>query len=408
MSAGQLVSPLLANKIIASRLSQDDVCGPCASGVLLDGFPRELSHLADLDAMLHPLGLQVNAAINIEVTESTALGRLAGRRVCPSCKAIYSMSSGLTDCTVCGTALERRADDSAEEVVRKRIALAQEGLGPLLRELAHRDLLFNFKADDATAAAVAPAVLASKIAEVLCYPDRFYESQTAYSKLNCHFQHLSRQLHLEQSIPADSAEGSGGTGSGRSFPFQDTIRQLAVAFRDLALHENSAKRTGALRRFVFLLTASREKLLEVERVLDRYGVEVIQTPPLPDEPELHDSIIEALLALRSPGLVPVAVLREQTCLLRPLPTPSATPYSDESHGLPQASLPLDRARSTMRAGVLADHLSRLCVWTRADVNKAVQYREFTHTTHGRIRAQGKSECWSTGAVFGWDSQFEVH
>jgi hypothetical protein len=151
-------------------------------------------------------------------------------------------------------------------------------------------------------------------------------------------------------------------------------------------------------------------------VLDRYGVEVIQTPPLPVEPELHDSIVEALLALRSPGLVPVAVLREQTCLLRPLPIPipippatpatPATPHADEATR-PHAPLPLDRARSSMRPGVLADHLSRLCVWTRADVSKAVQYREFTHTTHGRIRAQGKSECWSTGAVFGWDSQFEV-
>ncbi len=53
------------------------------------------------------------------------------------------------------------------------------------------------------------------------------------------------------------------------------FRPLALAFRDAALAENAAKRTGAMRRFVYLATASKPKLGEFERIFDRFVIFLI-------------------------------------------------------------------------------------------------------------------------------------
>ena len=127
LAAGALVSDEIVNGLVRDRIAAAD----CRSGYILDGFPRTVAQaeaLASLD------GTRPEIVIGIEVDPETLVERLSGRRVCPSCQAVYNLSGqpparpGI--CDVCGAALVQRPDDTAE-VVRKRIEVYLRETAPL-------------------------------------------------------------------------------------------------------------------------------------------------------------------------------------------------------------------------------------------------------------------------------------
>lgn len=150
--------------------------------MLLDGFPRSLDHLRDLDTILKNLGKDISAAIHLEINEDVAVERIL--------KRIVKDSSGT---------VVKRADDE-EGVIHKRFKLYMENIDPLLQgtmllnfstffvpminslsEFMRRDLLFKFPSSS-----VSIDAHAAKIVEVLCYPERFSTKPTACSLLALH------------------------------------------------------------------------------------------------------------------------------------------------------------------------------------------------------------------------------
>src|SRR5690606_923650 len=85
---GQLVPDELSIEIVKERLSQSD----CEPGFILDGFPRTVPQAIALDRTLPSLGMAVDAAINIQISESEAVRRIAERVVCSQCGATYNRS----------------------------------------------------------------------------------------------------------------------------------------------------------------------------------------------------------------------------------------------------------------------------------------------------------------------------
>jgi len=130
MERGELVSDELLTGIIRERLAKED----CAKGFILDGYPRNLPQAGILEEILKDIGKNPVLALELEVPDDAIVLRLANRRSCPSCGAVYNLvtsppkSEGI--CDGCGAALVQRNDDK-EEVIRERLNVYHEKTAPL-------------------------------------------------------------------------------------------------------------------------------------------------------------------------------------------------------------------------------------------------------------------------------------
>jgi adenylate kinase len=139
MDAGQLVSDEIVLGLIRDRLSRPDA----AQGFILDGFPRNIDQANSLDALLNDLGQPLDAVLLLEVRRETLMQRLAGRRVCPKCGAVYNIHTlpvGTTTCANDGTELYQRPDDK-EEVIGKRLEVYERQTRPLVEHYSKLGLL---------------------------------------------------------------------------------------------------------------------------------------------------------------------------------------------------------------------------------------------------------------------------
>lgn len=127
MDAGELVSDDIIIGLVRERIAQPD----CASGFLLDGFPRTI---AQADA-IRDAGVVIDAVVEIRVDDEDIVARMAGRRVHPDSGRVYHVENappqqpGLDDVT--GEPLVQR-DDDREDTVRQRLSVYHEQTSPLV------------------------------------------------------------------------------------------------------------------------------------------------------------------------------------------------------------------------------------------------------------------------------------
>jgi adenylate kinase len=132
MDAGHLVPDDLMIAMISQRIEQDD----CASGFILDGFPRTTRQAEALDEMLAEKSMKLHSVIEMKVNEEILIDRITGRYTCARCGAGYHdrfqrpKVAGVCD-TCGGTEFKRRADDT-EETVRTRLAAYHAQTAPIL------------------------------------------------------------------------------------------------------------------------------------------------------------------------------------------------------------------------------------------------------------------------------------
>lgn len=131
MEKGLLVPDEVLNAMVEVRLQQPD----CANGYLLDGYPRTLNQAKAFDEITQKIGKPAQVVIALDIDFELVKERITGRRICPSCGAIYhvknhpSKQEGI--CDVCGSALEQRKDDTVERLeVRNREY--QENTAPVI------------------------------------------------------------------------------------------------------------------------------------------------------------------------------------------------------------------------------------------------------------------------------------
>ncbi|MCR5303699.1 MAG: adenylate kinase [Lachnospiraceae bacterium] len=140
MDRGELVPDELTVRILKDRVSQDD----CASGYVLDGFPRTIPQAEALEAMLKEQGVSADHAIDVEVPDENIVRRMGGRRSCQNCGAIYHVEyakpakEGI--CDKCGGTLVIR-DDDKDETVRNRLKVYHEQTQPLIDFYKGRGIL---------------------------------------------------------------------------------------------------------------------------------------------------------------------------------------------------------------------------------------------------------------------------
>ena len=131
MEAGDLVSDEIVIAILKDRMAEPD----CATGVILDGFPRTRAQAVALNTLLAQRSQTVTAVINMEVNDGLLVDRISGRYTCKNCGEGYHdthKQPAVADvCDKCGgTEMQRRADDNAE-AVRERLKAYHAETAPL-------------------------------------------------------------------------------------------------------------------------------------------------------------------------------------------------------------------------------------------------------------------------------------
>jgi adenylate kinase len=141
MAAGKLMPDELMIEMIADRISKPD----CATGFILDGFPRTVPQAEALDRMLEDKGLKLDHVIEMKVDDAALVERITGRYTCAKCGRGYhdKFETPKVDgvCDICGsTEFTRRADDNAETVTT-RLAAYHKQTAPILPYYKQRGVL---------------------------------------------------------------------------------------------------------------------------------------------------------------------------------------------------------------------------------------------------------------------------
>ena len=131
MDRGALVPDEIIIGLVRERLQRPD----CARGYILDGFPRTVTQAEALGKTLEALHASLDHVVSLEVPTEDLVLRIAGRRTCRNCGAMYHVrfSPSQTDgrCDTCGGPTYQR-DDDREETVRRRLAVYADQTAPLI------------------------------------------------------------------------------------------------------------------------------------------------------------------------------------------------------------------------------------------------------------------------------------
>ena len=116
INQGNLVPDDVTIALVKERLSKDD----CASGYLLDGFPRTIAQAEALKELSNEISRPIELALNIDVNIDMLIDRISHRRVCSKCGNSYHLytKKPLVEgiCDACGSPLIQRKDDTKESL----------------------------------------------------------------------------------------------------------------------------------------------------------------------------------------------------------------------------------------------------------------------------------------------------
>ena len=115
MDAGEYVPDEVTNAMVRDRIKLPDA----EPGFLLDGYPRTLAQVDELDSMLAEDDLALDAVVALTADQDELVARLLQR-----------------------ARVEGRADDT-EEVIRRRQELYEQQTAPLIAVYRDRDLLVD-------------------------------------------------------------------------------------------------------------------------------------------------------------------------------------------------------------------------------------------------------------------------
>lgn len=144
---GELVPDEITIGMLQDRMKNEDV----ENGAILDGFPRTKAQAESLDKLLSQDGNKVDMALNIDVPFDEIVERIANRRSCRGCNAIYNIvfnppkQEGI--CDECGGELYQR-EDQKPEVVKNRLEVYKKTADELIKYYTNAGTIYSVKAGD--------------------------------------------------------------------------------------------------------------------------------------------------------------------------------------------------------------------------------------------------------------------
>jgi adenylate kinase len=157
MKSGGLVPDEIVNRMVEERIEQPD----CVNGFILDGYPRTVNQAKLIVGVLRGKGI-APVVVHLKVDYNVIIARLSGRRLCPTCGALYSVSSKTPVvsevCDYDGSKLMVR-DDDRPEVVAERLKAYDRQTSPVLECLRKE----GFALCEVDGAASSPLAIAKRI-----------------------------------------------------------------------------------------------------------------------------------------------------------------------------------------------------------------------------------------------------
>ncbi|WP_031542180.1 adenylate kinase [Mesoplasma photuris] len=145
MNEGNLVPDDLTNGIVNEGLKTQ------SDQLIFDGYPRTLNQAIALEEMLTNLNSKIDYILFIDVDKEILLDRIAGRMICPKCKASFHLTNRKPKvdgiCDFDGTKLERRPDDEPAKVL-VRLETYEADTKPLIDFYSSRPGFIHIKATD--------------------------------------------------------------------------------------------------------------------------------------------------------------------------------------------------------------------------------------------------------------------
>ncbi len=135
MATGRLAPDGLALEALRARLGKPDA----ANGFIIDGYPRNRAQLTAYQALGKPTHVVV-----LDLPDEEAVQRLAGRRTCKSCGAVFHVDfhppkvEGI--CDVCDGPLVQREDETPN-ALRERLTIYRRDTEPIIEEFQKMGIL---------------------------------------------------------------------------------------------------------------------------------------------------------------------------------------------------------------------------------------------------------------------------
>ena len=139
LSKGKLVSDEEITELLRERIKEDD----CKKGFVLDGYPRTVNQVYELNELLEECGRSITKVFELVIDEELAYRRIVERKKCENCGKDYGLDfppkvDGI--CDVCGHALTSRADDT-KETLKARIETYKKNSKEILDYYKEKGLL---------------------------------------------------------------------------------------------------------------------------------------------------------------------------------------------------------------------------------------------------------------------------
>lgn len=145
MRRGALVPDATVWEMVRERSE----CLHCGGGFILDGFPRTLGQAELLKQLMDSEGLSLTAVVNYELPIVEIVARLAGRRTCEKCKAVFHVTERPPKvagrCDRCDGNLFQREDDRPESI-KVRLEAYDRSTAPLIAFYTDLGLLLRVAA----------------------------------------------------------------------------------------------------------------------------------------------------------------------------------------------------------------------------------------------------------------------
>lgn len=113
-------------------------------GVILDGAPRRMNQIGDVENVFKKFGRKIDNVIFINISSSESVKRISMRYNCSKCKKNFILGKDIKKasegCRICGGKISQRPDDTPAGV-KKRLKIFKRETLPVIKEFKKRGLL---------------------------------------------------------------------------------------------------------------------------------------------------------------------------------------------------------------------------------------------------------------------------
>ncbi|MGV8087268.1 MAG: adenylate kinase family protein, partial [Candidatus Woesearchaeota archaeon] len=139
LDVGMLAPDDVTNELVLKKYNEVTSLNNSIKGVIFDGYPRSYNQWLFVKE-----NFDIDAAIEIYITDDQASDRMMLRRICPKCMKNYNLVSIKPkiegQCDIDNTKLVLREDDTPERI-KKRLELYHSQTEPLKKEYSQLKIL---------------------------------------------------------------------------------------------------------------------------------------------------------------------------------------------------------------------------------------------------------------------------